>query len=282
MKIIHLSDLHIGYPSCKERFDKIIENIILFCKNPELYIIIITGDIVDKGKKIEQLQTAKKQIDNFQHNGFKVLIVPGNHDYGSGIFPQKKYGERFNDFFYGVKNIDYPILGDPGKSELIDDIAFIGIDSMEEEVDSRDYMYGAEGRIGQRQLERLNEILSRDIVKRCRARVVYLHHHPFKQRTSHGLHDLESFKNILTSHGNVDCLLFGHNHDGFKWNGSWGIKRCYDAGTTTTKKGQPGHHRIIDLRLDPVYDIDGDFHAPHIAENDSIYKYINYLTATKL
>ena len=266
MKIIHLSDLHIGYPGCEDRFRVIVDNIISFCENTHDYIIIITGDIVDKGKRKNQLVAAKAQIETLENAGFTVLIVPGNHDYGSGIFPRKKFGKQFNNFFYGVTDIDYPILGHPSNPGLINDIAFIGIDSMEAEVEERDYMFGAEGRIGSQQLEELDELLKSDIVMNCKKRVVYLHHHPFKHRTSHGLHDVTEFHRLLTANGNIDCLLFGHNHDGFKWNESWGIQRCYDAGTATSKKEKPGRHRIIDLSKEVVLDFDGDFHQSKTAK----------------
>jgi len=260
MKVLHLSDLHIGYPGCEDIFRDIVGNIKSFCEDRGDYVIVITGDIVDKAKEKEDLIAAKAQIEILENSGFTVLVVPGNHDYGSGIFPRKKFGRQFNEFFYGVPDIDYPILGHPQSPGLINDIAFIGIDSMEAEVEERDYMFGAEGRIGEQQLAELDGLLKSDIVMNCRKRVVYLHHHPFKQRTSHGLHDASGLRRVLATNGNVDCLLFGHNHDGFKWNESWGIQRCYDAGTTTSKKKKPGCHRIIDLSKDPVFDFDGDFH----------------------
>ncbi len=33
----------------------------------------------------------------------------------------------------------------------------------------------------------------------------------------------------------IDALLFGHNHQGEERNGTWGIKRWYDAGSATCK-----------------------------------------------
>ncbi len=267
MKIIHLSDLHIGYSGCENRFRVIIDNIISFCENTHDYIIIITGDIVDDGTKKKQLDKALAQIGILEDAGFIVLVVPGNHDYGFlGSFPLNKFGKQFNKFFYGVSDIDYPILGHPKSPGLINDIAFIGINSMEAEVEERDYILGAQGRIGNEQLAELDELLKTDTVMNCRKRVVYLHHHPFKQRLHLKLHDVPEFKRVLMTNGNIDCLLFGHYHKGLKWNNSWGIKRCYDAGTTTSKGNKPGHHRIIDLSKETVFDFDGDFHPNKIAD----------------
>ncbi len=55
-KIIHLTDLHIGEDKCgvdkKKKCDaiagNIIGNIITSIKNPAEYIVIVTGDLVEK------------------------------------------------------------------------------------------------------------------------------------------------------------------------------------------------------------------------------------------
>jgi hypothetical protein len=62
-------------------------------------------------------------------------------------------------------------------------------------------------------------------------------------------------------HGNIDALLYGHNHAGKKANGNWGIPRCYDGGSATRKGGSAGEHRVMDLALDPRFDYGGDFHG---------------------
>jgi hypothetical protein len=33
----------------------------------------------------------------------------------------------------------------------------------------------------------------------------------------------------------IDAILYGHNHEGKSNNGTWGIPRCYDAGSITKK-----------------------------------------------
>ncbi len=46
-KIIHLSDLHIGYSDMLERFQHIIKMISFTKPEAENYIIVITGDLVE-------------------------------------------------------------------------------------------------------------------------------------------------------------------------------------------------------------------------------------------
>lgn len=77
----------------------------------------------------------------------------------------------------------------------------------------------------------------------------------FIKRRIHGLDDAPDLKKTLKKH-RIDALLFGHNHDGKHWNGNWGIKRCYDAGSSTGKGGKQGPHRVIDLSKEIYTDFD--------------------------
>ena len=72
------------------------------------------------------------------------------------------------------------------------------------------------------------------------------------------LHDAQGLREALRAR-NVDILLFGHNHNGWKWNDWWDIARCYDAGTATRKEGKAGYHRIMDPAENISTDYDGDF-----------------------
>ncbi|WP_419658831.1 metallophosphoesterase family protein [Desulfosarcina variabilis] len=110
---------------------------------------------------------------------------------------------------------------------------------------SRDYYLGAQGKIGNPQMIRLKNMLESEEVKNASARVIYLHHHPFDPKANMQLHDADRLKKALGGR-NVDILLFGHNHNGWKWNGWWNIERCYDAGTSTRKEGKAGYHRIME------------------------------------
>jgi 3',5'-cyclic AMP phosphodiesterase CpdA len=257
-KIIHLSDLHIGYSDMEERFQVIIKNIV-FSKQPASnYVIVITGDLVERATS-PNYEGAKMCVDKLKEEGYTVLPVPGNHDYSNLLFAVKKNVGRFKETYFDEPKQPYPkldIIGETGEK-----IAFIGLDSMAEELHWYDSMW-ANGEVGAgkgEQLERLEKMLKSDSVTSCKYKVVYLHHHPFEPlHAKHKLKDAEEFCNTLKNH-KIDALLFGHNHYGKKWNGCLGIPRCYDGGSSTRKFNVTCEHRVIDLSRDASLDYDGDF-----------------------
>lgn len=258
-KIIHLSDLHIGHLDMEERFQVIIKNII-FTKQPASdYIIVITGDVVERATS-SNYEAAKVCLDKLKKEGYTVLPVPGNHDYSNLLFAESKNVDRFKKNFFDDPKRTYPkldIAGSAGKK-----IAFMGLDSMAEELHWYDSMW-ANGELGAgkgEQLERLDKMLNQEEVKSCEYRVVYLHHHPFDPlHAKHELKDADAFRNLLGKH-KIDALLFGHNHHGKKWNGFLEIPRCYDGGSSTRKSSKDGYeHRVIDLSRDARLDYDGGF-----------------------
>ncbi|MEZ4527979.1 MAG: metallophosphoesterase [Desulfobacterales bacterium] len=252
-KIIHLSDIHIGYKDMGTRFDRIVTQMIFHNCPGNHYLVLITGDMVDDATKDGSYEEACFQISRLKKEGFRVLTVPGNHDYGSGVLGHPKYVEKYKEYFFEDISISYP------KLDLVGNIALLGLDSMAEELHWYDRVF-AEGELGDRQLERLKNLLESDSVQKAACRVVYLHHHPFHPTPAHHLKDSEKLGAILKQYP-VDALLFGHNHEGKVWNGEWGIKRVYDAGSATGKGGKVGPHRIIDLSKDPFFDYDAQFSA---------------------
>lgn len=232
-RIIHMSDLHVGYEDFGERFCTIVDNLI-FEKGDKAsdYILVITGDLVDNAHHTDSYREVRSGLDTLKEAGFKhILLIPGNHDYGTGDHGNKKFVKLFQQTFYGDET-GYP------RKDIIDGIAFIGLDSMAEELNWYDELF-AEGELGDHQLQHLNTMLKGDEVSSCKKRVIYLHHHPFKWRPLHQLKDANKLKDILVGAIDggisIDAVLFGHNHEGNAHNGHWGIPRCYDAGTATLK-----------------------------------------------
>lgn len=228
-KIIHLSDLHVGYLDCETRLEGIVTQ-ILKDYSPTDNVIIVTGDLVDKADG-GNYQKAKQQLDRLSAGGFTVLVVPGNHDYGSGGLVSRKHIDEFKQVFFGKQDISYPKLD----IKVDDNIAFIGLDSMAETFDGADKL-GADGELGCRQLARLDEILEQPEL-RGRKIVVYLHHHPFDESWVMQLKDHKAFERIVE--GRVDYVLYGHDHDGYKEGGfvTWkeaGIQ-CHNASSSTGK-----------------------------------------------
>jgi predicted MPP superfamily phosphohydrolase len=253
-RIIHLSDLHIGHDDCGVRFRNIIDN-ITFLKQPALdYIIVITGDIVENATHGEQMDEAADALEQLEKNGYKVLVVPGNHDYGTGSWGNRKFVSLFKKKYYHNPGISYP------KLDIIDEIAFIGLDSTAEELHWHD-RFLSQGELGKGQIKRLKKILDSQDINGLK-KVVYLHHHPFDFKFGMQLKDRNDLEKIIENR--IDAILFGHYHNsitaGKIFHGMWGIRRCYNAGSATHKNGNLGFHRVIDLsHNDPRMDYDGCF-----------------------
>jgi DNA repair exonuclease SbcCD nuclease subunit len=254
-KIIHLSDIHVGHDDCAEKFRTIIDNITLLKQPAENYIILITGDTVENANHSEYTDEAVDAIRQLEQRGYSVLIIPGNHDYGTGTWGNKKFVGLFKEKYYGNLNISYP------KLDIIEEVAFIGLDSTAEELHWHDRIF-SEGELGEGQLKRLWIMMDQPEIARLK-KVVYLHHHPFDFKFGMQLKDREGLKKIIEN--KVDAVLFGHFHHSVRgagkiFNGMWGINRCYNAGTSTHKNGNIGYHRVIDLsNADPRMDYDGCF-----------------------
>ena len=254
-KIIHLSDLHVGYKDCGVKFLAIVDNITFLKQPANNYIVLITGDIVNNAKHSEQVDEAVYDIEQLEERGYKVLVVPGNHDYGTGTRGDKKFVGLFKEKYFKSRRISYP------KLDIIDEIAFIGLDSTAEELHWHDRFF-SEGELGVRQLKRLKRMLNKPEVASLK-KVVYLHHHPFDFKFGMQLKDNNDLKKIIEN--KIDMILFGHYHAdpasaGKIFHGAWDIVRCYNAGSSTHKNGNAGFQRIIDLsNADPRMDYDGNF-----------------------
>jgi predicted MPP superfamily phosphohydrolase len=254
-KIIHLSDLHVGHEDCGDKFRALIDNITFLKQPANNYIILITGDIVENANHLEYIEEAVDAIEQLKERGYKVLVVPGTHDYGTGTVGNEKFVDLFKEKYFKSREISYP------KLDVINEIAFIGLDSTAEELHWLDRLL-CEGELGERQLLRLEKMLNDPEVV-SRKKVVYLHHHPFDFRLGMQLKDSNDLRKIIEN--KIDMLLFGHYHvdpasAGKIFHGKWGIKRCYNAGTSTHKNGHVGFQRVIDLsNADPRMDYDGNF-----------------------
>ncbi len=93
-QIIHLSDLHIGYKTCAAKAGTVIDNIIKQ-ENHHDCVIVITGDIVERGSRDHDLAAGLVLVDRLKQAGFPVLICPGNHDYGTGLTNSRITADKF-------------------------------------------------------------------------------------------------------------------------------------------------------------------------------------------
>jgi 3',5'-cyclic AMP phosphodiesterase CpdA len=233
-KIIHLSDLHLGYKGNEmvERFTTIIGGIIALKQPAEDYAVVITGDLTENACE-ENFENALMCIEKLKVSGYTVLVTPGNHDCGTGGIGSRRKLKLFGEMFYGDPELKFP------KVDILGDTAFIALNSMEGELHwfHKEFFdaIGADGEIGKDQLERLGGTLLAQDVKKCKYRVVYMHHHPVKKGGRfHILKDKERLGEVIKECGNVDALLCGHEHQSDVFHGFNGVRRVSTRGAPGT------------------------------------------------
>jgi DNA repair exonuclease SbcCD nuclease subunit len=85
MKILHTADIHLrGYED--DRW-KVLQKLIEIGKQEKIGIFVISGDLFDKDIDAETLRPKIREI--FSNTGFRIVLIPGNHDsqsYSSGMY----------------------------------------------------------------------------------------------------------------------------------------------------------------------------------------------------
>lgn len=265
MKLIHLSDTHIGRDNNGQRMQALLDD-IQSLGDPADYLIIHTGDLNDKGN-LDAMQQGRALLDPMVAKGWRILLCPGNHDCGDSMHVSphsaQAFKDHFSSFIFGRQPKQFPVL------TLTDDCALIGLDSNEAEMSIWQRWF-AEGHLGQRQLDALNGMLDRAEVK-ARTVVVYLHHHPFfdafavradvgdgkylshlfgwNTRRFRRLKDAYSLMQVLRDR--ADVLLFGHQHYGLDYSAEgqrYGIPMALDASSSTATQMDTDRmrYRVID------------------------------------
>jgi 3',5'-cyclic AMP phosphodiesterase CpdA len=222
MRILHISDLHIGNEGDVDRWkraEKIVRRIIrAWGDDGDRPLVLITGDIVDDGTEVEYIE-ARRILRPLHRAGFQVAPLPGNHDYGwNGAHAQEKRFKLFKKYLFGIETrVTYPDV-----PYADDDVSVITLNSMHAETGFWDGLL-ADGELGSRQRDELDELITslREERKKTHRIVVALHHHPFqfpdasvlkkaKERIGHRLKDGVQLMKLLS--GRIDVLLFGHEH----------------------------------------------------------------------
>ena len=111
MKILHTADIHLrGYDD--DRW-KTLKKIIQIGKKEHIEILVISGDLFNQDIDAEVLKLKIREL--FSNNGFKILLIPGNHDkdsYNTDIY----FGDDvviLNETNKSFKNEDVEIWGMP-------------------------------------------------------------------------------------------------------------------------------------------------------------------------
>ena len=223
MRILHISDLHIGKEETDvdewRQAEKIVRRVVrAWGDDEDKPLVLITGDVVDDGREVEFIE-ARRILRPLHRAGFQVAALPGNHDYGwNGSHAQEKRFKLFKRYLLGIETrVTYPFV-----PYADDDVTVITLNSMQAETGFWDGLL-ADGELGDRQLNELGELITtlRDERKKTHKIVVALHHHPFlfpgdpplkkaKELLAHRLKDGADLMRLLS--GRIDALLFGHEH----------------------------------------------------------------------
>ncbi|WP_158558828.1 metallophosphoesterase family protein [Rhodoferax lacus] len=265
MKIIHLSDTHVGRDNNAQRLQALLDDIASLGA-PTDSLIIHTGDLNDTGS-LDAMQQSRALLDPMVAKGWRMLLCPGNHDCGDArhVDPHcaQAFSDHFSSYLFGTQPKQYPVL------TLTPDCALIGLDSNAAEM-SWWQRWAAEGFLGAAQIRALNTLLDRPDVRQRKV-LLYLHHHPFfdafavradvgdkgflshlvgwNTRRFRRLKDAYSLMQCIRDR--VDILLFGHQHFGLDYSTEgqrYGIPLALDGSSSTATQMDTDRmrYRVID------------------------------------
>ncbi|MCX7193161.1 MAG: metallophosphoesterase [Proteobacteria bacterium] len=267
MRIIHISDTHIGFERNLSRFNAVADDLIANPPDePSRCVVLHTGDLIDAAMDANRL-AAKKILARLEACGYCILMCPGNHDYGDKLKIDRAdaavFLRDFSSYIFQGEQADFPVMHE------VDDCVFIGMDSNEAELGFWERWF-AEGYLGSVQLDKLNCMLDR---VRGKFVILYLHHHPFYYgysvmpdvgdknpllhlfawltRPFRRLKDAYSLCQIVRDR--VQVLCFGHMHHGLDSSSEsqkYGIPLALDGGSTTCTDDDSDRmrYRIIDTK----------------------------------
>lgn len=266
MKLIHLSDTHVGRDNNAQRLQSLLDDIASL-GDPADYLIVHTGDLNDRGS-LDAMQQSRALLDPMADKGWRILLVPGNHDCGDALHVDPgcaaQFRDHFSSYLFGRQPKQYPVL------TLTDDCALIGLDSNEAEMGWWE-RWAAEGYLGEAQIAALNTLLDRPEVRQRKV-VVYLHHHPFfdafavradsgdKGYLSHLFGwNTRRFRRLKDAYSLMQCirdradiLLFGHQHFGLDYSAEgqrYGIPLALDGSSSTATQMDTDRmrYRVIEV-----------------------------------
>ena len=196
-KIAHISDPHVTDRESADRFLALVRKMIMRYA-PERWTIIITGDLVDHGNP-EEFDLVNEGLSLLRIAGFRVYIVPGNHDYGAhGIFYSSKAHLLFLDLAEEIQGIrEYPFKID------LDGARLLFLDSTAHNEEGEPF---ARGRIGARQIAWIETHLADEIPQ-----WIVLHHHATWRNPFLAISDAEDLQAVVDRRDNVSYLC-GHRH----------------------------------------------------------------------
>ncbi len=244
IRIIHLSDLHVRSTQSREENRNaaalVREILARYKAGPKLStIVVITGDLVDDGK-INQYKQVRKTVLAPLEKAFRVLTVPGNHDYAlwGNLYDRRAPG-RFNTHVRAIPK--YPhhwVNAVKLKSER--KLVLIGVDS----ADPAGQAFFADGIVDQQQRASLEAILL-DAKYASYFKVLYIHHHPFLRDWFVSFKEADQFLGLIRKR--VDLVLFGHKHVHEVFLNRYQVPTMLASGKVTQSVADALAFRVIEL-----------------------------------
>ena len=202
MRIVQLSDIHVGSQFQDEVFEKVIDEVNSL--DPDA--VVITGDLTNEGL-VKQYEKCKSLIS--QINVKNIITVSGNHDYrNTGYLLFKKY--------FPIQTIN----------ELSSDVVLVTLGTARPDRD--------EGEVGFRQTLWLERTMKKYSDK---VKILAMHHHliGIPDTGSDRLTAIDAgdvLRTILDS--KVDLVLCGHKHRPWIWD--FNNLSIVNAGTTSSER----------------------------------------------
>ncbi|MBI3622760.1 metallophosphoesterase, partial [Candidatus Pacearchaeota archaeon] len=202
MKIVQISDIHVGSQFQEEIFDTVVDEVNELTPSA----ILVTGDLTNEGL-LKEYEKCKAKFSKFEAE--KIITISGNHDYrNTGYLLFKKY------FPFDAVN------------ELDDNTVLITLGTARPDRD--------EGEVGYRQ----NLWLERTLKKyEKKNKIVAMHHHlvgvPDTGTDRVTVIDAGDVLRTVLS-GKVDLILCGHKHRPWIWN--FGNLLIANAGTASSER----------------------------------------------
>jgi len=184
-------------------FDALVEDI----NGASIDHVLCTGDITNVALPSEFV-FARARFDRFAHGPQAATVIPGNHDayvqIGVPLFTEHfaEYCTSDPGWEWADGDGIWPIVRVRG------DVAIVGLTTA-----LRTPWFNAWGRVGDAQLERLEQVLGDERIA-DKFRIVAIHHPPvgrYAEHPRHGLRDHGRFAEVLARVG-ADLVLHGHEH----------------------------------------------------------------------
>lgn len=213
MKLMHLSDVHIGCPAFVPQWaNRILEAVDEVRPN----LVVVTGDLTENGYE-EEYNEAKEFIAKIQA---PTVVVPGNHD-------SRNAGYLIFEEVFGGRSFQY----EDGF------LVLLGLDSTEPDID--------DGHIGRENYGKIRNFFTG---ARDRLKILALHHHlipiPYTGRERHIPVDAGDVLGLLVDL-QVDLVLSGHKHRPWVWSLNGTV--FLTAGTATTLRLKGRSHPSCNL-----------------------------------